>query len=147
MDTQFFFQLTLDFLASGNNIKMSVCIFPDVSASPVTKRFCARNWQTGGSRFNSRSPLSTQPFGVFRSFHRNSRKYGLGYLTKILTESTPTSGPGPTSGQLILILQLNQMFRLMQHLRGRVVSDLWSVPFMIIEELVEFAFSSGRCRH
>ena len=42
----------------------------------------AQNWKMGGDRFKPRSHLSTQPFGVFRGFLRNSRKHGLGSLRK-----------------------------------------------------------------
>ena len=45
-----------------------------------------QNWKTGGARFKPWSRLSTKPFGVFRGFLRNSRKYGLGSLRKISTE-------------------------------------------------------------
>ena len=43
----------------------------------------------------------------FPCFSPNSRKYGLGSLRKIPTEGTPLISPGPTSGQLALILQPN----------------------------------------
>ena len=38
-------------------------------------------------------------------FFRNSLKYGLRSLRKILKKGILLTGPGPTSGQLILILQ------------------------------------------
>ena len=37
-----------------------------------------------------------QPFGVFRGFLRNSRKYGLGSLRKTPTEGTQLIGLGPS---------------------------------------------------
>ena len=55
----------------------------------------AQNWKTGGARFKPRSSLSTQPFGVFRGFLRNSRKYGIGSLRKTPAEGTPPIGLGP----------------------------------------------------
>ena len=36
--------------------------------------------------------------GVFRGFLRNSLKYGVGYLRKILTEGISPIVPSPTSG-------------------------------------------------
>ena len=71
-------------------------------APPVAERFSARNWQTGSAMFNPRSRLSTQPFGVFRSYLRNSHKYIIGSLRKTSTEDTPPKGPGPTCGKLAL---------------------------------------------
>ena len=53
-----------------------------------------KNWYTGSAWFNSRSRQSTQPFGVFRGFFRNSRKYGLGFLRKIPVEGIPPIGLG-----------------------------------------------------
>ena len=54
--------------------------------------------------FNPWSRLSK--FGVSRYFFlRNSYKYGLGYFRKILRRARPPVGPGPTSKQLLLILQ------------------------------------------
>ena len=40
-------------------------------------------------------------------FLLNFRKYGLGSLRKTPAEGTPPTGPGATSGQLVLILQPN----------------------------------------
>ena len=48
----------------------------------MVERFCVQSWQAGGARFNHRSYLSPQPFGDFRCFLRNSRKYGLESLRK-----------------------------------------------------------------
>ena len=56
----------------------------------------AQNWKTGGAWFKPRSRLSTQPFGVFRGFLRNSLKYGLGSHRKTSTEGTPPTGLGPS---------------------------------------------------
>ena len=49
----------------------------------------AQNWKIEGAMFKSRSSLLTKPFGVFRSFLRNSHKYGLGFLRKTSTECAP----------------------------------------------------------
>ena len=62
------------------------------------RRGNAQNWKTGGARFKPRSPLSTEPFGDFRGFLRNSCKYGLGSLRKTPMEGTPSIGLSPTSG-------------------------------------------------
>ena len=59
----------------------------------------------------SPSHFSTYPFGVFHGFLWNSRKYGLGYHRKTLTEGTSPKIPGPTSRQLALILQPNPLTR------------------------------------
>ena len=55
-----------------------------------------KNWLTGGSKFISRSPFSTQPFGFFSGFLRNSRKYELGSFRKTLTEDSQYIGLGPS---------------------------------------------------
>ena len=55
---------------------------PSNCAPPVTERFCAQNWLTGCARFNPRSRLLAQPFGIFDHFFRNSPKYGLRYFRK-----------------------------------------------------------------
>ena len=36
-----------------------------------------QNWKTGSAKFKPWSRKSTYPFGVFRGFLRNMRKYGL----------------------------------------------------------------------
>ena len=46
---------------------------------------------------------------MFRGFLRNSRKYGLGSLRKIPSEGIPPIIPDPTSGQLDLSLQQQQL--------------------------------------
>ena len=56
----------------------------------------------GSARFKHQSSLSTQPFGIFRGFPRNSRKYRLVSLRKNLTEGTSPIGPCSTSGQMAL---------------------------------------------
>ena len=61
-----------------------------------------QNWKKGGTRFKPRVRLSTQPFGVFGGFLRNSHKYFLGSLRKTLTEGIPPTDPGPSRGQLAL---------------------------------------------
>ena len=77
--------------------------------SPVAERFCAQNWKKEGAGFDSRSRLSTQPFGVFRGFLRNSRKCGLGSLIKTPTEGIPSIVPDLTSEQFDLNIQpINQ---------------------------------------
>ena len=58
-----------------------------------------------GVRFNSRSSLSTYLFEFNVVFLLNLRKYGIGSLRKTSTESDPPAGPGPTGGELALILQ------------------------------------------
>ena len=65
-------------------------------ALPVAEQFCAENWQSGSARFILRSRLSTQPFGVFRGFLRNTRKYGLGFIRKTPTEGTAPFGLDPS---------------------------------------------------
>ena len=70
----------------------------------------AQNWKTRGSRFKPRSRLSTQPFGIFCVFLRNSRKYRLGSFRKISTQGIPLLRPSPTCGQLALFLQPNPTF-------------------------------------
>ena len=80
----------------------------------------ARNWKTGDARFKSRSRLSTQPFGVFRGFLRNSRKSGLGSFRKTPTDCTPRIGPGLTNRQLAFNLQsTNQPL-----VSGRIIIDV-----------------------
>ena len=64
-------------------------------ALPVAERFCPRNWKTRGDGFNSRSRLSTKPFGVFRGFLQNLHKYGLGSLRKTPMEGTPPQAQVP----------------------------------------------------
>ena len=83
---------------------------------PVLDRLCSQicptiarevirsNWQTRSARFNPRSHLSIQLFGIFRGFLRNSCKNGLGSLRKTATQGTPPPGP-PISEQLALIQQ------------------------------------------
>ena len=90
------------FLVTMESLASCTPLHPTI-AQPVAKRFCSNNWLTGGAEFNSR--LSTQPFGVFRSFLQNSRKYGLGFLKKTTTEGIPPTGPGSTCWQLALPLQ------------------------------------------
>ena len=48
----------------------------------MAEQFYAQNREAKGAGFDSQSRLSTYPFGVFRGFLRNSRKYGLGFLRK-----------------------------------------------------------------
>ena len=67
--------LTLQVKVPGLDFR-SRHLFHSVVAPPVAERFFAENWQTGGAKFNPGSHLSTQPFGGFRGFLRNSRKYG-----------------------------------------------------------------------
>ena len=50
--------------------------------------------------------LSTLPFGIFRGFLRNSRKYGLGSIRKTPGGHSPGS-QNPTCGKLALYLQPN----------------------------------------
>ena len=64
--------------------------------------FALKNGRRRGGRFNHRSLLLTQPFGVFRGFLRNSRKCGLGFLRKTPTYCVSSTGPDPTCGQLVL---------------------------------------------
>ena len=66
------------------------------TALPVAEWVCVQSWKTGSARFYPRSRLSTQPFGVFRGFLRNSRKYGLGSFRKTPTEGIPPIGLGPS---------------------------------------------------
>ena len=47
---------------------------------------------------------------AFHLLLRKSRKYGLRSFTKTTAEDTPTTGPGPTSGQLPLIQQPNPFY-------------------------------------
>ena len=54
----------------------------------------------GATGFHPRTGLSTSPFGVFRDFLRNLRKYGLGSFRKTRTENTPPTGPNPRCRQL-----------------------------------------------
>ena len=63
------------------------------SAPPVAKWFCAENWLTGDSGFDSRSRLSTYTYGVSRGFLRNSRKYGSGSLRNTPAEGIPPIVP------------------------------------------------------
>ena len=79
----------------------------EVEGPSVAELHCPQNCQMGDAGFNLRSSLSTQSFGVFSRFFRNSRKCGLGFLRKTLVEGTPHVGPGPTCGQLALIPQPN----------------------------------------
>ena len=65
----------------------------------------AQNWKIGGARFKSLSQLSTQPFGVFQGFLRNSHKNGLGSIRKTPTEVTSPLDRGPISWQLAFNLQ------------------------------------------
>ena len=84
--------------------------------SRVIPIFCShtsgstQNWKMGGARFKPWSCLSTQLFGVFHGFLRNSCKYELGSLRMTPTEGMPPIGPDPTSGQLALNLQPNPIF-------------------------------------
>ena len=50
----------------------------------------------GGCEFNFRSRLSTQLFGVFRGFLRNSRRCELGSLRKTATDDIPPIVPRPS---------------------------------------------------
>ena len=54
-----------------------------------------KKWQTRGARCILQCCLSTQVFGVFCGFLRNSRKYGLGSLTKTPTEGIPPQAQVP----------------------------------------------------
>ena len=81
-------------------------------ATPVAVHFCALNWQRGGARFNLRTRLSTQPFGVFIFFSE----------TRVNTGQDPLERPprrafhpvlGPTSGQLDLKYRTNQLTELL----------------------------------
>ena len=54
----------------------------------------------------AQSPIMLVDLAV-RSYLQNSHKYGLGSLRETPKEGTPPAGPGPISGQLALILQLN----------------------------------------
>ena len=54
-----------------------------------------KNWQMGSARFNPRSRLLTQPFGVFRDFPQNSGKYGLGSLRKTPKDGIQSISLGP----------------------------------------------------
>ena len=67
----------------SNNYQLKYVLSSE--APPVVERF----WQMGGAFLNSRSRLSTQPFGVLRGFLRNLRKYGLRSLRKTPSEAIP----------------------------------------------------------
>ena len=101
----YFFSCRKHHIIDVKNFAQDVHVVILFKAPPVAKRVCAQSRQTRGARFNPWSRLSMQPFGVFRGFLRNSRKYGLGSLRKTPTEGTSPTGPGPTSEQLALNLQ------------------------------------------
>ena len=99
------------------------CLTP---CRPISSRavLCS-NWQTGGARFKPLSRLSTQTFGVFRAFLRNSSKYGLGSLRK-----TPHDGHSPcrlrshkrTIGLYATTITTTSCHVVQQHLLLRVVA-------------------------
>ena len=93
----------------------------------------AQNWQTGGVRFKPRSRLSTYPFGVFRSFLRNSRNYGLRSLRKTYMEGNPPIFPGPTSGQLDSYLHPTYLMKTYIHSKKRKTKCFFSVRQKLAE--------------
>ena len=68
-------------------------------APPVAEWFCAQNWYTGGAGFNSQSHVSSESFGVFCGFLRNSLNYGLEFLRNIPHGGHPTYSPRSHNGR------------------------------------------------
>ena len=78
---------------------------------PVAKRFCVKNLdrrEIPGSIPDRACRSIRSEFSVI--FLWTSCKYSLGSLRKTLMEGSPPTGPGPTSGQLALILHPSPLF-------------------------------------
>ena len=89
-----------------NTLRLNMSLLEAV-APPVAQPQRSK-LEDDGARFKPRSRLSTQPFGVFRGFLRNSRKYELGPFRQTPQGGHSTYRPRSLVRQLALIPITNQ---------------------------------------